>query len=95
MVVAGCCDLFIGFNYITAEREKERDRDPSAGYFLSALIHIRVLFTDVHFQLISLNVFMIFLSSRSITWNEDRFVSGSVKKVVYCKGELNIYLFYL
>lgn len=78
MAVAGCYYLFICFNYITAERE--RDRDPSAGYFLSALIHIRVLFTDVHLQLISLNVFMVFLSSRSITWNEDRFVSGSVKK---------------
>lgn len=90
MAVAGCYYLFICFNYITAERERERDRDPSAGYFLSALIDIGVLFTDIHLQLISLNVFMVFLSSRSITWNEDRFVSGSVKKVVCCKGGSNI-----
>lgn len=85
----------ICFNYITAgdERETERDQeralesDPSAGYFLSALIHIRVLFTDVHFQLISLNIFMVFLSSSSITKNEDSFVSGSVKKWFIVKAD--------
>lgn len=49
--------------------EREREGDPSEGYFLSALIHIRVLFTDVHFQLISLSVFVVFLSSSSIRGN--------------------------